>query len=239
MVAGERKILSNEIYHHPSIKRPFFDLDRYEQLARGQTIFMGAYVFRNLRRRSIELDELAEALFHLLNIRQDSGNPALSYLINDIVYRSMYIVSDVKGKYLSARFWSEEACRLYSHKSQRGRWPSDLVHEHIVPRSHLAQCVTRLVDPTPQKILGILLYSENCILTKAEDNRLNRLFRIDMPPGWEIGHNFFARYDQLSPPIKLCQEEGCTTGHIRLCEAIQQLKKSGLTGFAVGSSSLP
>lgn len=128
-------------------------------------------------------------------------------LICRILRSLLWEPSDASGKDWNAPWWSErtlhEAQPAIRHLEQlpAGQmlvWSKDefpFTNDHIVPRKRLANELVGLDDLSDERILPLLALSVNCLITKADDDDLNRAhLRQTMPDGWKPGDDMWARY---------------------------------------------
>ena len=105
-----------------------------------------------------------------------------------VLDNAMSVWSEFEGKYGGCRFWSAEAAR----QSQSDK----LIHDHAVPKKVLMELLFRVSRPTPECIQQYFeAYCFGAVITKAEDDTLNRLgLRSKMPTNWD-GKDPWARYN--------------------------------------------
>lgn len=147
---------------------------------------------KNPKYRSKE--ELCKDLSIILN------NDKITYGTKMAVIDNMFWVwSEFHGKIKGCKYWSIEAVKAYQ-KNKKAK----LIHEHIVPRKILREKIFDIDKVTPESIKKLFdTYNIGVIVTKAEDDYLNRLgLRSKMPDDWD-GLDPWARHKAGN--IKLAQ----------------------------------
>ena len=104
-----------------------------------------------------------------------------------VLDNAMWVWSEFDGKYDGCKFWSAEAARAGQEEKQ--------IHDHAVPKKVLMEFLLRMSRPTPEEVERFFeSYCFGAVITKAEDDALNKLgLRSKMPSDWD-GIDPWARY---------------------------------------------
>lgn len=131
-------------------------------------------------RRYRTKQELCSDVAFVLNSNLHHGTKCV------VLDNAMWVWSEFDGKYDGCKFWSAEAARLASEKR---------IHDHAVPKKVLMDLLFRVNSPTAESVRCFFeAYCFGAVITKAEDEALNRLgLRSKMPTNWN-GKDPWARY---------------------------------------------
>jgi hypothetical protein len=112
-----------------------------------------------------------------------------------VVDQVLWVWSEFEGKYKGCRVWSMAA-------KAAGVKPKGLVHEHLVPRKIVRHKLFSIAKPTAVAIHRVLnRWCVGIVITKEEDQELNRLgLNASMPKDWN-GHDRWARYTEAGIAI--------------------------------------
>lgn len=74
--------------------------------------------------------------------------------------------------------------------------------EHSVPNVYVINYLYDLHESISREELSSVLKSLECtIITKEENDRLNKRYKTTMPDGWKFGDNIFVRYEKMDIEI--------------------------------------
>jgi len=89
----------------------------------------------------------------------------------------MWKWTEYEGKYKGCRYWTQAAVEHFTLNRKKG-----LRHEHVVPRKYLITMFFQLENITPDIVYDMLnRFAIGAIVTKNEEQELNRHFKVDMP----------------------------------------------------------
>jgi hypothetical protein len=105
-----------------------------------------------------------------------------------VVDQAIWVWSEYEGKFSSSLFWSKDALRAKERKEP-------IIHEHPVPRKEIRVRLFSLKRVSIRAVREIFeTYCLGAVISKAEDEYLNRLgLRSRMPDNWN-GNDVWARY---------------------------------------------
>lgn len=84
---------------------------------------------------------------------------------------TLWGVSEIHGKYIGCRFWSNAA--LARFRSDGSTCIPSLCHEHVVPRKVIVAKWLAVSQPTPEQTFALFeRYGIGCVVLREEDDRL-------------------------------------------------------------------
>ncbi len=95
-----------------------------------------------------------------------------------VLAEATWVWTEFHGKTKGCPYWSKLATL-----AQGASMEVKLIHEHAVPKGIVIETLLKLKDPTPEAVHDLcerLLIG--VVVTKQEDNMLNKNFRKSMPP---------------------------------------------------------
>lgn len=113
-----------------------------------------------------------------------------------------WVWTEFHGKYEGCPYWSERALEQFEANAK-----TKLRHEHAVPKSVIIAMLVEIDSPTHDQVRDIcerLLIG--VVVTREEDNLLNREFKKTMPPEFfdpqsADYHNPWLRYKRCGIPV--------------------------------------
>ena len=97
--------------------------------------------------------------------------------------------------------------RFYSHDAYEAvcRGETKFTRDHYFPKTRLKEMLLNTRNPEENSVRQLMeTYGEVCVITRQEDARLRAAgLRNEMPQGWLIGDDVFARYQSVGIRVQI------------------------------------
>lgn len=155
-----------------------------------------------------ELKNAAEVIAAMLRDLSSCKGSLQWEILRQVIDGVLWWTSNAHGRDASCPWQSVEASDRIRESEQ---WPTDLSHDHVVPRSFIRNEIMGLKPACkqPDIVERWLALSRECLLTKQQHDKLKLKRR--MPLSWKLGDCLFARYAEMNNPgvsIKLAIGKG-------------------------------
>ena len=158
--------------------------------------FKAQYSQEEVRKRE---DLIIKYIIGLINDTHAMPN-IIPYFLNYGIFDWSWPLRFVNGNqlYKGYKYYSYSAYEAV----QSGQ--TSFTRDHYFPKKRLKQMLLNLENPDASSVRKILeKYGEVCVITRNEDESLkNAGLRNDMPLGWNIGDDVFARYHEVGIRVK-------------------------------------
>ena len=134
-------------------------------------------------------DKACNGIPYFLN---SNGNPIWFNNPHSVKHKNALLEMDFISEGAKELIFSTNKSKLHENKDSR------LIKEHAIPIAYLFDLLAKEADLNTESVEAILLkYYKLGVLTKAEDDLLNKAkIRSKMPSNWDK-ENVFSRYDVI------------------------------------------
>jgi len=137
---------------------------------------MGRISNRNPRFRSHQ--QMADDVAIALSSKLTRGGK------HSVVHDVLWQWTEFNGKYRGCFLWTPAA--LAERETSQLPEAKKYRHEHAVPKAGLMGRLFEMTDPAADRVRGLFeALLHGVVVTRAEDDRLNKAFRRTMPPAFD------------------------------------------------------
>jgi len=162
----------------------------------GMSPFNAQFTQNEVRLRE---DLIIKSIVSLINDSQQMLE-IVPYFLNYGIIDWSWPLRFVKGnqEYKGFKFYSYDAYEAICKGERK------FTRDHYFPKKRLKKILYNMEYPDINSVRQIMeKYGEVCVITKQEDARLRKAnLHNDMPSGWQIGDDAFARYQTVSIRVR-------------------------------------